>query len=239
MLEDPWFCRSQNERVRVPLLAAEVMSETGVWWAVAGGWAIDLWLGEQTREHHDVEVVVRRCDQALVHEALSPRWELACLDPPGEGWRQWSGTGIEPPAFQLQARSPTLEFDIFNETADDTVWHVRRDHRITRPLPEVTTLSSSGIPIVRPEVQLLYMANSTEAKNQHDFQATRPTLNRASARVGSPRHLRSPPQVTRGLHSLTKSNRSGPIGRELVCSQLLRVSTSPAAYTSPISSTPG
>ena len=85
---------SQNEWVLVPFLVAEVMSEVGVWRAVAGGWAIDLWLDEQTRDHHDVEVVVRRCDQAVVHEALCPRWDLACLDPPGGGWRQWSGAPI-------------------------------------------------------------------------------------------------------------------------------------------------
>jgi hypothetical protein len=164
-----------------PVSVAEVMSEVGVWWAVAGGWAIDLWLGEQTREHHDVEVVVRRCDQAAVHEALCGRWELRCLDPPGSGWRSWNGEPIEPPTFQLQARSSTLEFDIFTETTDQAMWHFRRDARICRPLSEATMTSGSGLPIVRPEVQLLYMAKSTMAKNQHDFDLARPRLDRDAA----------------------------------------------------------
>ena len=99
------------------------MNQVGVWWAVAGGWAIDLWLGEQTRDHHDVEVVVRGSDQAAVHAALGQRLELYCIDPPGTGWRLWTGGRIEPPAFQLQARSTTSEFDIFTETADQTTWH--------------------------------------------------------------------------------------------------------------------
>lgn len=120
-------------------------------WGVAGGWAIDLWLGEETRQHHDVEVVVRRCDQALVHEALSSQWDLSCLDPPGEGWRSWGGAAIESPAFQLQARSSTIEFDIFTETTDQSMWRFRRDDRISRQLSEVITLSRSGLPIVRPE----------------------------------------------------------------------------------------
>ena len=84
---------------------AEVMNEVGVWWAVAGGWAIDLWLGTQTREHHDIEVAVRRGDQATVHGALDDRWELSCIDPPSRGWRPWNGNLVQPPAFQLQARS--------------------------------------------------------------------------------------------------------------------------------------
>ena len=156
---------------------AEVMNDVGVWWAVAGGWAIDLWLGEQTREHHDVEVVVRRRDQAEVHAALSDRWELFCLDPPGSGWRPWNGTLVDPSAFQLQARSPAIEFEIFTESADQTVWYFRRDDRVTLPLSEVTMRSASGIPVVRPEIQLLYMAKAMEAKNIQDFDMARPRLN--------------------------------------------------------------
>ncbi len=170
-----------SEWVLVPGSVAEVMSEAGVWWAMAGGWAIDLWLGEQTREHHDVEVVVRRCDQPAVHQALGDRWELSCLDPPGTGWRAWSGDPIEPPAFQLQARSSTIEFDIFTETVDDAMWHFRRDPGISRALSEVTMMSGSGIPIVRPEVQLIYMAKSMTPKNQHDFDLAQPRLDRDAA----------------------------------------------------------
>ena len=131
-----------------PLSVAEIMNPVGVWWAVAGGWAIDLWLGEQTRDHHDIEVVVRRSDQAAVHAALEHRLELYCIDPPRTGWRPWTGGPIEPPAFQVQARSPTTEFDLFAETADQTMWHFRRDERITRPVTDVTMYSASGIPVV-------------------------------------------------------------------------------------------
>jgi hypothetical protein len=155
---------------------AATMDRVGVWWAVAGGWAIDLWLGEQTRDHHDVEVVVRRRDQHVVHRALSANWELFALDPPGGGWRPWSGAPIDAPAFQLQARSSSGEFDVFTEAVDDTKWHFRRDNRISLGSDEVIVRSASGIPIVRPEIQLLYMAKSTEPKNRDDFEMARPHL---------------------------------------------------------------
>lgn len=74
-----------------------------------------------------------------------------------------------------------IEFDIFTETTDQAMWHFRRDDRISRPVSEVITLSGSGLPIVRPEVQLLYMAKSTETKNQHDFDIARPRLDHAAA----------------------------------------------------------
>ena len=50
-----------------PVGVAEVMEPLSVWWAIAGCWAIDLWLGATTREHHDVEVVVRRRGQSYPH----------------------------------------------------------------------------------------------------------------------------------------------------------------------------
>jgi hypothetical protein len=156
--------------------AASVMPAVGVWWAVAGGWAIDLWLDDQTREHHDVEVVVKRHDQLALRLGLGNEWELRCLDPPGSGWRPWGGERIEPPAFQVQARSASGEFDIFLETTRDDHWRFRRDERIERPMSEFTTLTAAGIPVVRPEVQLLYMAKSNEPKHAHDFSITRPRL---------------------------------------------------------------
>lgn len=141
----------------------------GVWWAVAGGWAIDLWLGAHTREHHDVEVVVRRRDLMAVHAALSGEWQLFCLDPPGSEWRPWRGHLLEPPAFQLQARSADDTFDIFAETATDTVWRFRRDDRVTRPMKDVVGAGADGMPVVCPEIQLLYMAKTMDVKNVLDF----------------------------------------------------------------------
>jgi len=48
-------------------------------------------------------------------------------------------------------------------------------------LSEFTTIAAAGVPVVRPEVQLLYMAKSSEPKNAHDFTVTRPTLDDQAA----------------------------------------------------------
>ncbi|MDP2291108.1 MAG: hypothetical protein Q8M22_07940, partial [Actinomycetota bacterium] len=95
---------------------------------------------------------------------------------PGGGWRPWSGVPIDAPAFQLQARSSSGEFDVFTEEVDERQWYFRRDHRITAGSEEVIVPTSSGIPIVRPEIQLLYMAKSSEPKNERDFALARPRL---------------------------------------------------------------
>src|SRR5712692_812859 len=44
------------------------------WW-IAGGWALDLFLGRRTRDHADIEVALLRDDQVAVREHLVD-WEL-------------------------------------------------------------------------------------------------------------------------------------------------------------------
>lgn len=161
---------------------AATMRRTGLWWAVAGGWAIDLWLGAAIREHHDVEVVVRRDDQHAVHAALSDGWDLFALEPPGSGWQPWTGAPMAAPSFQLQARSPAATFDLFTEDIDHTRWTYRRDPRVSLDVAQVAVPGRDRIPVVRPSVQLLYMAKGRDPKNEIDFEASVPHLDAHDAR---------------------------------------------------------
>ena len=45
----------------------------------------------------------------------------------------------------------------------------------------VTTLSGAGIPVVRPEIQLLYMAKAMEPKNVGDFETAGQRLDHDAA----------------------------------------------------------
>jgi hypothetical protein len=82
---------------------------------------------------------------------------------------------VPAPAFQLQARLAALTFDLFLETADGDEWIFRRHPAIARPI-DALRWSSGSTPVIRPEVQLLYMAKSTEPKNEQDFRLVAPTL---------------------------------------------------------------
>ncbi len=61
------------------------------WW-MAGGWAIDLFVGRQTRRHADTDVLVLRRDQLAAQSLLAAGagWELYAADPPGvlRAWRR-------------------------------------------------------------------------------------------------------------------------------------------------------
>lgn len=54
-------------RPLTPADAAGLMRGYGRRWWVGGGWAIDLFLGRTTPPHDDVDVVVLRDEQQLVH----------------------------------------------------------------------------------------------------------------------------------------------------------------------------
>ena len=144
-------------------------------WFVSGGWAIDLFVGRVTREHEDLEVGLFRRDQGALWAYLSG-WELckAQSDQAGAGWVPWhEGEWLELPIHQIRARReggepPEFEFFLNDMAGED--WLCRRNTAITRPVAEISRRSSSGIPFIVPEIQLLYKAKWHREKDEHDFQ---------------------------------------------------------------------
>ena len=58
-----------------PREVAAFFAELDAPWWIAGGWAIDLFLGRQTREHEDIDVQILRRDQ---HAVTSAPGRLGC-----------------------------------------------------------------------------------------------------------------------------------------------------------------
>jgi hypothetical protein len=149
-------------------------------WFVSGGWAIDLYLDEVTRRHEDLEIGVLRHHQAALWSHLRD-WELFKCARPGF-WDPWEeGEQLELPVHQVLARPPGSgppaetweprpeEIQFFLNEVEDGVWLCRRDARVRRPAGELAIGSASGIPIVAPEIQLLYKAKHHLDKDEHDF----------------------------------------------------------------------
>jgi hypothetical protein len=153
------------------------------WW-IAGGWAIDLFLGRQTREHEDIDVQVVRRDQHSVR-ALLDTWDIqAALPPPrDEAWpfRPWHhGEVLDSTIHDIWCRpTPTQPWALqlmIADTREDS-WLCRRTPTITRALTAVGGISTQGIPYLAPEIQLLYKAKNPRPKDEADFILTLPALN--------------------------------------------------------------
>jgi hypothetical protein len=146
------------------------------WW-IGGGWAIDLFLGRETREHRDIDVVLFRDDQEHARRYFA-EWELQVAH---EGaLTTWHGARLDLPVHTVWARSsPSArwELELFLIESDGSRWHFRRDPKVTLELDRVG-LERDGIPFLAPEVALLYKAKERRAHDEADFASVLPELPR-------------------------------------------------------------
>lgn len=167
---DPW---------RPEEVAAKLRCVTAPWY-VAAGWALDLYRGEQTRPHADLEVAIPAASFGQVREALAGfSFEVA-----GDG-KLWP---IEGPAFTAMHQTWVSEFipgpparrvyrlDVFREPSRDRLWVCRRDERVRLPYDRVIRRDPAGIPYLAPEIVLLFKAKAQRSKDEADFRGVLPLL---------------------------------------------------------------
>jgi hypothetical protein len=159
---------------------ATLMEDVDVPWWLAGGWALDLHLGRQTRDHADIDVLVLRPHLDEVRRRLAD-WDVHVADPPGT-LRPWSmGEPFPDSAHDVWCRSTSngawqLQLMV-DDVAVDGEWTYRRDRRIRRPLRELSgPASTPHLPLLAPEMQLLYKSRSLRPKDEADFRAVQGAL---------------------------------------------------------------
>jgi hypothetical protein len=163
-------------------VAALFVSLPAPWW-IAGGWAIDLFLGRQTREHADIDVQVLRRDQRAVRAVLAGWDAQAALPPPrDEAWpfRAWHADEVLDAAIhdiwcRPTATSPWALQLMIADTQDDR-WLFRRMPTIGRGLAELGGVTAEGIPYLAPEIQLLHKAKGLRPRDVADFSEALPAL---------------------------------------------------------------
>ncbi|MBK9710535.1 MAG: hypothetical protein IPO81_04245 [Kouleothrix sp.] len=120
------------------------------------GWAIDLFLGYQTRPHKDIEIAIFRSDQRALYEHLAG-WQAEQVV---ESRRQpWRGEWLAPPVHEIHARRPhgnPGQLEILLDEREGDLWRFRRNPAIVLPVALLGVRSSLGVPLLAPEVALLY-----------------------------------------------------------------------------------
>jgi len=87
------------------LEVARLMREFPRPWYIAGGWAIDIFLGRETREHDDIDVVVLRNDQAKLRTHLAAWAFEKVVDGQRLPWPD--GEWLDLPVHEVHATSET------------------------------------------------------------------------------------------------------------------------------------
>ena len=161
-----------------PAEAAARLAGVDVPWRVSAGWAIDLFLGGERREHDDLELAVPadRFDEiARALDELDFHVVTRGVAAPVEESRELMETIHQ--TWGLDRAAGRWRVDVFREPFDDDGWVARRDESIRLPYTELIEHTPDGIPYERPEVVLLFKAkHSAEEKNQSDFEAVLPRL---------------------------------------------------------------
>jgi hypothetical protein len=164
-----------------PRQMADRLQDLTIPWYVAAGWSVDLFRGEQTREHEDLEIAVPAAHFGLL-PPLFPGLEFWVPD--GEGALvPMTPESLGGESHQTWAWDPATEkwrFDIFREPHDGDTWICRRDEaRIRRPYHEIIRYTEDGIPYLAIEAALLFKAKQVRDKDEADFTGALPLLSRA------------------------------------------------------------
>ncbi|MBB5874333.1 hypothetical protein F4553_007767 [Allocatelliglobosispora scoriae] len=148
-------------------------------WYVAAGWALDLFLGAQTRQHGDLEIAVPAAGFPEIRNRLSHY----AFDAVGSG-RIWESPSPEVLAatHQTWLRDPETGgylVDVFREPHHGDTWICRRDESIRLPYREIIHRSRDGVPYLAPEFVLLFKAKHIRPKDRADFDAVLPHMSAA------------------------------------------------------------
>jgi Aminoglycoside-2''-adenylyltransferase len=168
-------------RMLLPHEAVVLLSELRAPWWVAGGWALDLFLGRVSRAHKDLDIGIFRSDSVDVIATL-PGWEFFESK---DGVLSMLAPGAAPRAgvnslWCKPANAAQWELELMLDGSDVESWIFRRDSRLTRPLSSAIRRNPEGIAYLAPEIQLLYKARATRTEDQADFDHVVPHLERDS-----------------------------------------------------------
>lgn len=150
-------------------------------WCVAGGWALDLWHGKETRPHDDLEIAILRPHFPIFRRQLNDlRFFVAA------GGRVNALTPNATPGSErheiriLDDLTKAWRMEILLEPGDGETWVFRRDETIRRARSQMIATTAEGVPYLKPEGVLLYKAKEARAKDERDFRVCLPLMEAAA-----------------------------------------------------------
>ena len=165
---DAWETWSPHE-------AAENLAGGTAPWGVAAGWALDLFLGGESREHDDLEIGVPSQRFAAVRDALAS-FEIVVIGE-GKAWPMTESTlSTHHQTWVRDRGGGPWRVDVMREPWDGDTWICRRDPRIRLQATSLISRTAAGIPYLQPEVVLLFKAKVVRPKDEMDFATVLPHL---------------------------------------------------------------
>jgi hypothetical protein len=146
-------------------------------WFICGGWSLDLFIGNETRKHNDIEIGIFRKDQVKLFDYFK-EIEFHYVDNV-HNYRNinWKGELLNLPIHELHCKIGDMDLEILLNECDENNWIFRRDNKIKVKLNEAIKFYDN-IPYLSPELVLLYKLNSIREKDEFDFKSIVPKISK-------------------------------------------------------------
>ncbi|MEL6253900.1 MAG: hypothetical protein AAFR87_17965 [Bacteroidota bacterium] len=154
-------------------------------WCIAGGYAIELFVGESFRPHGDIDIFLLREDQLHIQSHFQ-EWEMHRAALPGlESWKE--GEFLKGKISDIWGRehpAAPWRFQLMLNDRDEKEWIFKRNPAIRGSLDDMFCYTSPAVPYLAPEIQLLYKAkNEIKEKDQLDFDRAIPLIEKEKLNI--------------------------------------------------------
>jgi hypothetical protein len=157
-----------------------LMNSVGVLWWIAGGYALDLYIGKNYRVHEDIDIGIFRKDFRIIQTRLEKEWLLYKTNQPGLVEMK-KGESLPDNVHQVWIRKDYKSFwalEILIDESENNLWVYRREPKIHLPISKITNKLSDDLLYLKPEIQLLYKGGTKykRDKDDKDFKTILPLL---------------------------------------------------------------
>lgn len=146
-------------------------------WILAGGIALEQFLGYMYRPHGDIDIIIKREDQSLLKNFISPD-RIFVADGQGHLLPYQSDTYYDHPIQDIWILDETQTswcLQIMLIDVQNCLWIYKRNTQVQLPYRDIF-FEKDRLNIIKPEIQLLYKSKSIRDKDQLDFEKVLPQL---------------------------------------------------------------
>ena len=176
--------------MQYPLIeeVSKLFSKTDKPYWLAGGYSLDLLIGRKTRDHEDLDFIIKREDQ-LYFQGILEGWDLQAADPPGTATLfPWEKNHFyDLPVHNIWCRkneSSPWDLEILFSEFEGDEWVYRRNREIRGSMASFAWQAENGLMVLNPEIQLLYKSRSKRPKDFLDLQNSLPLLDLKQKKIG-------------------------------------------------------
>ncbi len=154
------------------LKVKNIMDKFGFPWFIVGGWAIDLFIGEETRVHDDLDIGIYRKNQMHLYRYFetSKKYFINNKSKIGKHEKkEWNKEYLQLPIHEIYVEYKGMELEVLLNERDEDNWVYRRDKEIKLDDRKAILFTEKRIPYLCPEAVLLYKTKELREKDCEDI----------------------------------------------------------------------